>query len=164
MLHVSGLQFCHLSNGDDVSTVEIWWAEGYSSVLCWDSGSGFLESVGLTADLIGSGSPALAAPGRAGGASLHSALTLGTFLADPQKDKHMLPISKSARRRFVLFHRAYKQVRLAAGTQPTQQKQASLKCHRGVPQRHNADLNAGASSGLVPDLPDLGGRHVYLQK
>nr|XP_048287055.1 interleukin-24 [Myodes glareolus] len=28
----------------------------------------------------------------------------------PSKDKHMLPISKSARRRFVLFHRAYKQM------------------------------------------------------
>lgn len=133
-------------------------------VLCWDSGSGFLESVGLSENLTGSGSPTLIAPGRAGGANLHSALTLGMFLADLQKDEDMLPISGSARRRFLLFRRAYKQVRLAAGTRPPQQKQTSLNCHRGVPQRPNADLNAGASSGLVPDLPDPGGRHVYLQK
>lgn len=53
--------------------------ERYSPFIFWESGSGFLESVGLSAVLKGSGSPTLVSPGRAGGVILHSDLTLGTF-------------------------------------------------------------------------------------
>lgn len=73
-------------------------------------------------------------PAWSGGANLHSGLTLGTFFfSDMQKDKDMLSISESAHRRFLLFRKAFKQVR--AGSLPPQQKQASLNCHRGVPHR-----------------------------
>lgn len=53
--------------------------ERYSPVVCWESGSGFLENVGLSTVLTGSGSPTLVSPGRAGGVNLYSDLNLGTF-------------------------------------------------------------------------------------
>jgi hypothetical protein len=62
----------------------------------------------------------------------------------------MLPISESAHQRFLLFRRAFKQVRPRAGSLPTQQKQTSLNCHRP-----HEEPNVGAFFGLVPDLPGL---------
>ena len=82
--------------------------KGVSPHHWWEFSSGYLENVGFRAGL---GNPSGITRKEWEGACLCCYPTPGTiFFSVIQKENEMLSISESARRRFLLFQRAFKQV------------------------------------------------------